>query len=272
MLINGLIIALKILLGLSIFLWLVATLALWFFQEKFIFFPPSASETYQPTAYQPYNIQFNFNQQRLNGWYIEKNKEWPVIIYFGGNASDVGQLLRIFDQQFEANLLLLQYRGYGKSSGKPSQKALFEDALAEYDWLIEHHHFKPEKIFLIGQSLGTGVATYLASQRQVQAVILITPYASIRYIAAQQHPLFPVKLLLRHPFNSVDLAPHIKVPLLALLAEQDHIIPRANSLQLHQAWGGEKDQPIIINNSTHLNILQAPAYQKIRQFIKRLSR
>lgn len=156
-----------------------------------------------------------------------------ALLYFGGNAEDVSVSLPEFAVAFpEHAIYLMHYRGYGGSSGKPSEQALVADALALYDQLQSNH----SDITVIGRSLGSGVAVQLAAQRKVAQLVLITPFDSLSALASRQFPFFPVPWLLKDSYKSVEYAPAINSPTLLLVAEQDEIIGHAHSEALHQAF------------------------------------
>jgi fermentation-respiration switch protein FrsA (DUF1100 family) len=118
-------------------------------------------------------------------------------------------------------LLAMSYRGYPGSGGKPSEKALFSDALETYDWLAE----RTSDIVIHGESLGTGIATYTASQRPEEALILEAPYTAAVDIAAERYPWVPVKLLMRDQYRSDDYIDEIDTPLLIVHGTADTTIP-----------------------------------------------
>jgi len=205
----------------------------------------------------------------LHGWYLQGNGDEPapLLIYFGGNAENIAHML--FEQNhFKGySLLLMSYRGYGLSGGKPSQKALCNDALFLYD----HFSAKPEidagRILLMGRSLGSGVAVHLASRRSAERVILISPFDSMTALAKEFYPWFPVSLLLKHPFDSLSLAPSIKVPLLIITGSHDNIITPQRSKVLLQAWGG-KTQLVEIDGVGHNELgHQLQFWEVIEDFI-----
>jgi pimeloyl-ACP methyl ester carboxylesterase len=149
-----------------------------------------------------------------------------ALLYFGGNAEDVAGQLPLLEAAFpEHALYLLHYRGYGGSSGKPSEAALFADGLALFDRVRADH----EKIDVLGRSLGSGVAVHLAARRPVARLVLVTPFDSIEAVAARQFPLVPVALLLRDKYRSWADAPRVGAPTLLIAAERDEVIPRANT-------------------------------------------
>jgi hypothetical protein len=139
----------------------------------------------------------------------------------------------------------MNYRGYGDSEGKPSQKALCSDALYILDTLTARESIALENVVVVGRSLGSGVAVDVAAHRPVRGVILITPFDSLLNVARHHYPYLPVRLLLRHPFDSAALARTLKIPALVLMGDQDDIIPNAHSLSLTRRWGGPVETVMI---------------------------
>lgn len=153
-----------------------------------------------------------------------------AVVYFGGNAEDVAHSVPGLAAAFPDHALyLMHYRGYGGSSGKPSQAALFADALALFDKVQAEH----PQVVAMGTSLGSGVAVYLASQRPVARLVLVTPYDSLQDLAARHYPFFPVRWLLQDKYESWRYAPQVTAPTLLIAAEHDEVIPRASSELLH---------------------------------------
>ncbi|MCP4571314.1 MAG: alpha/beta hydrolase [bacterium] len=152
-----------------------------------------------------------------------------AIIYFGGNGEDVSQNLDVFSRAFPDHaLFLLHYRGYGGSTGKPTEQAIHGDAAALYEKVRSRH---PD-VAVIGRSLGSGVAVRLASRYPVARLILVTPYDSILGVATAAYPLVPVRLLLRDRYESGKYAPDIETPTTIIAAEYDEVIPRASTEKL----------------------------------------
>lgn len=152
-----------------------------------------------------------------------------ALLYFGGNAEDVSFSLPGLAAAFPDHALyLLHYRGYGGSAGKPSEAALFADALALFDRFRSEHR----DIVVVGRSLGSGVAVYLASRRPVARLVLVTPYESLQDLAQRQFPYLPVRWLLLDKFESGKYAARVTAPTLLIAAERDEIIPRASTESL----------------------------------------
>ena len=214
-------------------------------QERLIFFPQRLDERAAAGIQQSHPRVEAFelvaeDGVRLRGWLVggPSRRPWPLVIYFGGNAEEVSWLAAEFSRVPGWAALLMNYRGYGLSQGQPSEAMLYRDALALYDRATRSPDIDPRRGIVIGRSLGTGVATYLASQRPVAGVVLISPYDSLVQVAREAYPFLPVNLLLRHRFESVVRAPTIHAPLLALVAARDDIVRPERSRQLVQAWGG----------------------------------
>jgi uncharacterized protein len=152
-----------------------------------------------------------------------------AIVYFGGNAEDVSQNLASFSKDFpEHALYLLHYRGYGGSTGRPTEQANHSDAAV----LFRRVHALHPQVVVFGRSLGSGVAVRLASEAPASRLILVTPYDSIAEIAAAAYPFAPVKCLLLDKYDSGALAPSIRVPTTLIAAEHDTQIPRASTDKL----------------------------------------
>ena len=178
---------------------------------------------------------------RLHGWHLrsDSSSPAPLLIFFGGNAEDVSAMLLEHRRFRDMSLLLINYRGYGLSKGKPTQKALVEDATFLYDRFTALPEVDAGRILVMGRSLGTGVAVELAARRKVQRLILISPFESLRSLARHHYPWLPAGLLLRHPFDSIKHAPAMKTPVLTLIAGEDRIVPPRQSHDLMAAWSGE---------------------------------
>jgi uncharacterized protein len=152
-----------------------------------------------------------------------------AVIYFGGNAEDVWGSMPDLTAAFpDASIYLLHYRGYGGSAGKPTEVGIRQDAIALYDRVKGAH----AEITIVGRSLGSGVAVWLASQRPPSRLILVTPFNSLQEIAARQFPCLPVTWLMLDKYESWRYAPQITAPTLTLQAENDEVVPSAGTRAL----------------------------------------
>jgi uncharacterized protein len=251
-------------------------LLLYFAQDRLIFYPQALSEAdaraVERNAPQAQTfIGAAKDGTDLRGWLVRGDGPLPrpLAIYFGGNAEEVSWQVPAWPIEFGWSVLLVNYRGYGVNRGAPSEAALYSDALALYDQVRQCTDVDARHVVAIGRSLGSGVATYLASQRTVAGLILISPYDSLADVAREVYPFLPIDLLLRHRFESQARAPLIHAPLLALAAEQDTLIRPQRSLRLVQAWGGPARLELL-NGVDHNTIHRHPDYwPQIARFLRR---
>ena len=202
----------------------------------------------------------------------ESLKLWTVprpgskaLIYFGGNAEDVGGNIEVFSAAFpEHSLYLVNYRGYGGSSGRPSEAGLFADALAVYEQVRSRH---PD-IVVMGRSLGSGVAVYLASREPVARLVLVTAYDSLVNVARAHLRWLPVGLLLRDRYDSASRAHQIKAPVLVVTAGDDEIIPRACTEALVKSFPADQVRVEVVRGATHNSLDLSPEYlASVRAFL-----
>jgi pimeloyl-ACP methyl ester carboxylesterase len=183
-----------------------------------------------------------------------------ALIYFGGNAEDVSLNIPEFSAAFpDRAIYLLHYRGYGGSSGKPSEQTLVADGLALFDEVHKRH----QDIVIVGRSLGSGIAVHVASLRPVERLVLVTPYDSLQDIAAHHYPYFPVRWLLLDKYESWRYAPAVKAPTLIIAAEHDEIIPRASSELLQSRFAAGVAAFRVIPGTNHNTISGSPEYMPL---------
>jgi hypothetical protein len=225
----------------------------WLFlsQRSQIYFPVRESNPPGARA-----IRLQSGGATLKIWVVERPGS-RALIYFGGNAEDVSANLTSFAPAFpDHSLYLVNYRGYGGSTGSPSESALIADAHAVYD----HLHARYPQISVIGRSLGTGVAMQLASAREVRRLVLVTPYDSLVNVAGAHFPVFPVALLMRDRYDCIGLVHVVRAPVLAVIAGDDEIIPRARSEALVAAFPQSQIRVTLLEGATHNSIDLFPGY------------
>ena len=258
--------------GLAVFIGLCGVLYL--LQEHLIFLrQPLAEGARQAVRHLSRTTEIDVTANdgtRLHGWLrhtVAETSPRGLVVYFGGNAEEVSGYIHDAELLAPWSVAALNYRGYGLSEGRPSETALVADAFAIYDRLAARDDVDSNRIVVLGRSLGSGVAVQLAADRPVRAVVLVSPFDSLRSIARKQYPFVPVSMLLEHPFDSLARAPEIEAPLLVVAGERDRLIPPAYSQRLHDAWAGPK-RWTLIPEADHNDIHTRPGYwPAMREFL-----
>ncbi len=179
-------------------------------------------------------------------WYAPARAGMPTILYFHGNAGEMGDRPLRFNyyQSQGFGVAYLSYRGFGGSSGSPSEAGMMADANAAYEWLIAKG-VEPSRIALLGESLGSGVAVQLAAKREVGAVALEAPYTSTVEVAAKIYWWLPVHALMKDQFKSIDFIAAVVAPLLVIHGEEDGLIPVEFGRRLFAAANQPKELEIV---------------------------
>jgi fermentation-respiration switch protein FrsA (DUF1100 family) len=249
-------------LSIVVFLYFGACTYLYFTQRSMLYFP-----TPQVELAGVEKIALDSDGDTLRIWRIGP-QDGDTILYFGGNAEDVSEVIPEFSKNFPHHAIyLLNYRGYGGSTGIPSEAALFKDGLAVYDF-ARSRQSNSSNISVIGRSLGSGVAIYVEINRKLKKMVLTTPYDSIENVAKKQFPMFPISFLLKDKFASNTRVAAIAIPTMVILADADEVVPRANSEALIAAFHSASPTRRIVANSTHNSILTSDTYwQDVSEFL-----
>lgn len=224
-------------------------------QRDFLYFPTPDT----PTVYK--NMTLHNEGVSINVIVLNEGYE-NAILYFGGNGESMAGSSDYIAGQFpDFTVYLMDYRGYGGSTGRPTEEGLYSDALNLYDTIKPKHN----RISVGGRSLGTGIATYVAAYREVSKLALITPYDSIVNVAHGRYPIYPVSLLLHDKYDSVSRIKQIKAKTFIVMAQNDSVIPKERSQQLIDAFDPAQLQVTMIKNRGHNDISSDTDYYKIMQ-------
>lgn len=236
--------------------YLLFAVFLHFYQRKLIYYPTSVDPQFDADE-----ISIDNQGTILRGWVLNPGKP-RAVIYFGGNSEMVTHRREYFENVFgNYSVYLINYRGYGNSQGNPSESGLYSDALAIYDDLIKRH----DSITAYGRSLGSGVAVYLAAQRRLQKLILLTPYDSVAEVAQGIYPIYPIRYLIKDRFDSASRAGDIDVSVLIASAENDKEIRLQHTLALKRRFNPALVTYQMIDDAAHNDIIDFPEYRSLVQ-------
>lgn len=211
---------------------------LWGFQDRLIFYPRSVSHTPPNPPAAP--VEISRPDAVLRGWVVNAASNGPLIVYFGGNAEEVSRNTRNWARRV-ATTVLVNYRGYGDSTGKPGEAALRGDAVAISEWA--RARFPDRPLVLFGQSLGSGIAVLASPTVQPDALILISPYRSLEHIARRLLPVVPVRPLLRHRFDAETAVADLPRTLV-LASPRDEVIGFNENEAMVEAINAVATQPV----------------------------
>jgi uncharacterized protein len=241
-----------VLFALVAMLYIAACAFLYFKQKQLLYFPVPLSAAPNGEAF-----EIKRPDAVLRGWVINPGQN-KALLYFGGNAEQVernAEFLRTCVPQH--TVYLLPYRGYAESDGEPEEEAMLADALALYEFATA----RQQSISVMGRSLGSGIANYVASQRKVEKSVLVTPYDSIVNVASEHYPMFPISLLLTERFESNQFAKQVIAPTKLIIAGRDEVIPANRGAQLATYFPSKPKLGFFIH-ATHNSVSDEPGYQQ----------
>jgi pimeloyl-ACP methyl ester carboxylesterase len=240
--------------GFAALIYVALCLALFLAQRSFIYFPqPKAASDNSPALV----LSVEGERILVN---VRQRPGTQAVIYFGGNAEAVSYSLPTLAEAFpDRSVFAMNYRGYGGSTGKPSEATLIGDALALFDRVHAEH----SQIIVIGRSLGSGVAVHVASERPAERLVLITPYDSLITIAAGQFGFFPLRRLMLDKFESWRYAAKITIPTRLIAAQNDEVIPLSSTEALYKHFPPSLASLTVIPAVGHNTLSESPEYIRL---------
>ena len=235
---------------------------LYFLQEKLLFLPTVLKQGYVFEFSQPFEELFLKTDDNtvINAIHFKVENPKGVILYFHGNAGDLsrwGEVTEYF-VAMEYDVLVMDYRTYGKSIGSLSEQAFYDDAQYCYNYLKAR--YTENEIVVYGRSLGTGIATYVASRNNPKQLILETPYYSITDVAASRFPMFPVAKLLKYKFPSFKYVAQVKCPISIFHGTEDEVIPFRSAKKLFEIAPKPLTAFVEIEGGNHGNLIDFELY------------
>jgi fermentation-respiration switch protein FrsA (DUF1100 family) len=211
------------------------------FQSHLVFFPGTGREAV--ITPRTYGLPFETvpirtaDGETLDAWWVPVENARGVVLFFHGNAGNISHrvdYLQMF-HRLRYTTLIVDYRGYGKSTGTPSEAGTYRDAEAAWEYLLTVRGARPQDIVIAGESLGAAVATRLATQTTPRAVVLLSTFTSVNDLGAQVYWFLPVRLLSRIGYDNVANLKRIRVPVFIAHSRDDDIVPYAHGRKLYEA-------------------------------------
>lgn len=248
-------------LGIAI-VYLLILAAAFTFQNNLIFHPGTLPEDFAFNNTAEELFLKTKDGEKINALFY-RGQSKNVILYFHGNAGDLSGWQYVAEDFVDKgySVLLIDYRGYGKSTGKISEAGLYEDAETAWKYLVDQKKFHPNQIIIYGRSIGTGVAVELARNHPARGLILESPYSSLTTLANEKLPLLLPGLILRYRFDNIGKVNTIESPIVFFHGANDALIPPAHTTTLYETFKGKKEQ-VIIGGGTHNDLSQFPEYHK----------
>lgn len=253
--------------ALRIVLMLILGLAAYFklFEKRVIFHPERTLTGFPRIPYEDVHF-IAIDGIQLHGWFVPFSESARVFIVSHGNAGNIGdrhEMAEYITRQFQASVLMYDYRGYGQSAGEPSESGLYSDLRGALAY-VHSRGYSPDSVYLIGQSLGTAVTVDAASQERVGGLILEAPFPSVRAVARYYAFSLPVDYLLSSRFDSASKIPQIRVPIAVVHGKRDPVIPFDLGQHLFEAAVGPK-KFFSVDAEVHEGALMALGLEQTKQ-------
>lgn len=243
---------LRILAIIIIVIFFIVIILLFVFQTKLVFYPGKLSRNYK-FKLRPGDEEVFIttkDDEKINALFYHGDRD-DVILYFHGNAGDLSGWQFVAEDfvSFGYSILIIDYRGYGKSTGTISEKGFYKDAEAAHNFLVTRKNVTSDNIIIYGRSIGTGVAVELARNKQCKGLVLESPYTSLKKLANEKLPFFFPSLYLKFSFNNLAKIQEVKSPVIFLHGSKDTLIPASHTQKLFKKFTGKKKMILIAEGS-----------------------
>ena len=254
-------------------LYLVATLSLYFFQRKLLYYPTTNNYSGDPLVVLIEKVKIKTKDNiELLSWYHKKNiNDYKTILFLHGNAGSLENRIHKINhfKDMNINFLLLAWRGFSGNNGYPTEKGIYEDARSAVRWL-KNKGILEENIIIYGESLGTGVATEIAQNKNFAGIILESPFTSMVDAGKSQYPFFPIKLLLKDKYENDKKIKNIKSPILIMHGEVDKLVPFWMGKKMYEL-ANEPKYSYFSKNDDHMMEYSKDLLNELQKFIDSLN-
>ncbi len=210
---------------------------------------------------------------QLHGWYVPHAQPRGYLLYCHGNGEHVAynaDLVQLLNERYQLGVFIFDYRGYGRSAGRPNEKGVTADGHAALGWLLQREGITAGDVIVMGRSLGGAVAVDIASQRGAKALVVENTFTRMPDVAATIYWFLPVKLFMRNRFNSLAKIKDFKGPLLLSHGKRDSIVPFELGKRLYDASESVDKQLFVVDNGDHNDRQPREYYQLLDRFFDRI--
>lgn len=234
----------KIIIVFALF-YILAMIAIYFAQSLFIYAPDIPTRELLST---PLDVDLHYEEiilttednEKIHAWFIpnDSSRQWAdkTVLFFHGNAGNISQRLETIQiyHQLGLNFFIIDYRGFGQSTGKPSEKGIYLDAAAAWDYLVHERKIKPDEIIVAGRSLGGGVASELAKNVTPAMLILESTFISMPEVSKLHYPFMPTGLIMKDKYATLNKLANITCPIVVAHSKNDEVIPFTHAEKIFQ--------------------------------------
>lgn len=242
-------------------------------ERKIIYYPSKVIEFEPSDAGLTYEDVFLKAQDgiELHGWFVPALDPFATVIYCHGNAGNIShrvEIAKMFNEK-KMNFFVFDYRGFGRSKGRPTERGTYLDAKAAYEYLVSRKNIDPARIVIYGKSLGAAIAIDLAAQVKAGAIISESGFTSTRDMAGAIYRFIPLWLFVSKNYNAIDKIHKIDMPKLIIHSRNDEIVPFAQGERLFQRARQPKDFYIMHGgHNDAFYIYSEECMQRIVDFLK----
>lgn len=241
--------------------------------ERSLVYPVPSRERgdWRPRWLRPQNVWFRSGDNtKLHGWYVPNPDARRLVVYCHGNGehvADQANLVFRLQSQLGATVFIFDYRGYGRSRGKPHERGCVADGLAAQRWLAEREGVSTDDIVVMGRSIGGAVGVAIAAEQGARALVLENTFSKMTDVAAHLYPWLPVRLVMRNRYNSVKRAPAYCGPLFQYHSRTDEIVPFELGRRLFDAIPSRQKQFFEVPYGRHNDSPPPSYYAALAQFL-----
>ncbi|MDY6935096.1 MAG: alpha/beta hydrolase [Spirochaetota bacterium] len=243
-------------------------------QSSFVYFPDrDISETPQDKGLNYESVCITTkDREKISGWWIPSKFNRGVLLFFHGNAGNISHRLDsiILFNKLGLSTFIIDYRGFGSSSGKPSEKGTYLDASAAWDYLVHTRKVPQEDIIIFGRSLGGSIASWLAQDHRPRILILESAFTTIHEAAINHYPSLLVRLILKYKYSTIQYIRNVRCPLLIIHSIDDEIIPFDHGKKLYEVGKDPKEFITIRGSHNEGFIISGKKYEfELNTFISK---